>query len=64
MQLLWLATEKGNVDAEIQLADLYARGESVPKSCVQARILLKVAASANPALAQPKLSELDQSGCS
>ena len=64
VQLLWHATEKGNVDAEIQLADLYARGDSVPKSCVQARILLKAAATVNPSLAQPKLAELDDAGCS
>lgn len=63
VQLLWLATEKGNVDAELQLADLYLQGEAVQKSCVQARILLKAAATANPALAQPKLAELDASGC-
>jgi hypothetical protein len=63
VQLLWLATEKGNVDAELRLADLYARGDSVPKSCVQARILLKAAAVANPSAAQPKLVELDDSGC-
>jgi len=64
VQLLWLATEKGNIDAEIQLADLYASGENVPKSCVQARILLKAAEVANPSAAEPKLKELDQTGCS
>ncbi len=64
VQLLWLATEKGNVDAELQLADLYASGENVPKSCVQARILLKAAQVADPSAAEPKLKELDQTGCS
>ncbi len=64
VELLWLATEKGNVDAEIQLADLYATGEAVQKSCVQARILLKAAAASNPGVAKPKLDALDQSGCS
>lgn len=64
VQLLWLATEKGNVDAEVLLAGLYASGHNVPKSCVQARILLKAASATNPAAAKPKLSELDQSGCS
>jgi TPR repeat protein len=63
VQLLWMATEKGNVDAEIRLADMYAHGDNVPKSCTQARILLKAAATMNPALAQPKLSELNESGC-
>jgi hypothetical protein len=64
VQLLWLATEKGNVDAEIQLADLYIQGVAVQKSCVQARILLKAAATANPGAAQQKLDDLDKSGCS
>ena len=64
VQLLWLATEKGNVDAEIQLADLYTRGVAVQKSCVQARILLKAAVTANPAAARQKLDDLDKSGCS
>jgi PilZ domain len=63
VELLWLATEKGNVDAEIQLADLYTRGVAVPKSCVQARILLKAAASANPAAAKEKLDQLGQGDC-
>lgn len=64
IQLLWLATEKGNVDAEMELADLYARGDGVSKSCVQARILLKAASAVNAVAAQPKLDALDQSGCS
>jgi TPR repeat protein len=64
LQLLWLATEKGNVDAEMELADLYARGDGVAKSCVQARILLKAALAVNAPAAQPKLDALDQSGCS
>ena len=64
VQLLWLATEKGNVNAEIELADLYSRGVTVQKSCVQARILLKAAAAVNPEAAQQKLQDLDKSGCS
>jgi len=63
VELLWLATEKGNVDAEIQLADLYTRGVAVQKSCVQARILLKAAAAANPGAAQEKLQQLDSADC-
>jgi TPR repeat protein len=64
VELLWLATEKGSVDAELQLADLYTRGVAVPKSCVQARILLKAAYNANPAAAQQRLDEMDKAGCS
>jgi hypothetical protein len=63
VKLLWGATEKGNVDAEIQLADLYKDGIAVPKSCVQARILLKAAAAANPTAAQSKLDDLDKANC-
>jgi hypothetical protein len=64
VELLWLATERGNVDAEIQLADLYATGEAVQKSCVQARILLKAAAASNPGAAKAKIDALDHLGCS
>jgi PilZ domain len=63
VKLLWGATEKGNVDAEIQLADLYEDGIAVPKSCVQARILLKAAAATNPTAAQSKLDDLDKANC-
>lgn len=63
VKLLWGATEKGNVDAEIQLADLYKDGIAVPKSCVQARILLKAAAATDPAAAQSKLDDLDKANC-
>jgi hypothetical protein len=63
VKLLWGATQKGNVDAEIQLADLYKDGIAVPKSCVQARILLKAAAATNPTAAQSKLDDLDKANC-
>ena len=53
--LLWLAIEKGNTAAEVQLADLYLRGEVVPMNCNQARILLRAAHNANDsAVALPK----------
>jgi hypothetical protein len=32
VQLLWRATEKGNVNAELELADLYTRGVGVQKN--------------------------------
>ena len=41
VRLLWTAVQKGNVEAEITLADLYARGQGVRKSCGQARVLLR-----------------------
>ncbi|HUJ81881.1 MAG TPA: PilZ domain-containing protein, partial [Candidatus Acidoferrales bacterium] len=40
---LWMSVEKGNPAAEILLADLFARGDGVIKSCSQARVLLAAA---------------------
>jgi PilZ domain len=62
-QLLWLAIEKGSTAAEVDLAELYARGEGVPKNCEQARILLTAAFHENNARAGQELSELRQYGC-
>jgi hypothetical protein len=59
--LLWLAVQKGNSDAEVDLADLYARGAGVPRSCEQARVLLSAADKGANATARKKLSELDDS---
>ena len=56
--LLWLAVQKGNTDAEVDLADLYARGAGVPRSCEQARVLLTAADKGANARAGKKLSEL------
>ncbi len=41
---LWKATARGNPDAPVQLADLYIKGDGVPRSCEQALVLLKTAA--------------------
>ena len=41
---LWKATAKGNPDAPVRLADLYVKGDGVPRSCEQAMVLLKTAA--------------------
>ena len=41
---LWKATAKGNPDAPVMLADMYIRGDGVPRSCDQAVVLLKTAA--------------------
>ncbi len=41
---LWKATAKGNPDAPVLLADMYIKGEGVPRSCDQAVVLLKTAA--------------------
>ena len=37
---LWKATAKGNPDAPVRLADMYVKGDGVPRSCEQALVLL------------------------
>lgn len=62
-QLLWSAVEKGNLTAETTLANLYLRGEGVPKNCDQARVLLSAASDKGDPEAKRKLLELDHTGC-
>jgi hypothetical protein len=61
--LLWTAVGKGNIDAEIELAELYAHGDVLRKNCQQARILLKAAQARDNAVADRKLGQLPNSGC-
>jgi len=63
-RLLWAAVEKGNLAAEVMLADLYRTGRGVSRNCVQAKILLATAARKGSAEARKQLSELQQEGCS
>ena len=63
VRLLWVAVEKGNNGAEVALAELYRRGQGVPKNCDQARILLSAAARKGSAEAQKHLDELVREGC-
>lgn len=60
---LWAAVRKGNVSAEIVLADLYARGDGVRKNCDQARVLLRAAAERGSTLASRELAEMIRTGC-
>jgi hypothetical protein len=63
-QLLWLSVEKGNTRAELELADLYLRGNgTVPKNCQQARILLVAAQNNHNAEAGERLAHLEDYGC-
>ncbi len=62
-QLLWSAVKKGNLTAETTLANLYLRGEGVPKNCDQARVLLSAASDKGDPEAKRKLLELDRTGC-
>jgi hypothetical protein len=41
---LWVATSKGNLDAPVRLADMYAAGRGVRKDCEQATVLLRSSA--------------------
>jgi TPR repeat protein len=45
------------------LSDLYAKGDGVPKSCDQARLLLTVAARKGQAEAASRLQSLNAGGC-
>jgi TPR repeat protein len=40
---LWKAVKRGNVGAEVALADFYLQGKSVPQNCEQAHMLLQTA---------------------
>jgi hypothetical protein len=60
---LWKAVAKNNVPAVLLLADLYARGDGVPRSCDQARILLTAALKRGSTEADQKLRELQNSEC-
>jgi hypothetical protein len=59
---LWKATAKGNPDAPVLLADRYIRGDGVPRSCEQALVLLKTAATKENARARNRLASLYAAG--
>jgi hypothetical protein len=60
---LWKAVGKDNPRAALMLADLYAHGDGVSKSCDQARVLLGVAAGKGVSEAGPRLRNLETNGC-
>ena len=64
VKLLWTGVRKGNVPAEVTLADLYARGDGVARSCEQARVLLAAAVQKGSPEARRRLTQLKQQGCS
>lgn len=55
---LWKATAKGNPDAPVRLADMYVKGDGVPRSCEQALVLLKTAATKDNARARNRLAAM------
>jgi len=63
VQALWALVESGDTHAEVKLADHYARGDGVVKSCGQAKVLLNAAAKRGDLEAKRKLYELEQAGC-
>jgi hypothetical protein len=62
-KLLWKAVGKQNKTAILLLADLYERGDGVPKSCDQAEVLLVAASKKGSTAAANRLRELQSSGC-
>jgi hypothetical protein len=61
--LLWKAVGKQNATAAILLSGLYARGDGVPKSCDQARLLLVAATKHGSSQAAHQLRDLERRGC-
>ena len=60
---LWSEVSAGSIAAEVALAELYVRGDGVPRNCEQARVLLKVAAKSGDLQAAQDLRTLRQNGC-
>ncbi len=60
---LWKAIAKHNGNATVLLADLYLKGDGVPKNCDQARILLDSAALQGTKDAGERLRHLQAFGC-
>jgi hypothetical protein len=60
---LWTSVENGDTRAEVALAKRYVRGDGVPQSCAQARVLLEAAAKRGSAEAKQNIGELAQAGC-
>jgi TPR repeat protein len=60
---LWRAVAKQNTEATELLADLYLKGEVVPRNCEQARILLDAAARKGTKQAAERLRHLQDFGC-
>ena len=60
---LWMSVENGDTQAEVKLAGRYVRGDGVPQSCAQARVLLEAAVKRGSMEAKRRLDELPQAGC-
>ncbi len=62
-KLLWKAVSRQNTAAAVLLSNLYLRGDGVPRSCDQARLLLVAAAKRGSPLAAQQLRNLESQGC-
>ena len=62
-KLLWKAVRRQNDAAAVLLYDLYMRGDGVPRSCDQARLLLVAAAKRGARQATQQLRSLEFRGC-
>src|SRR5437660_7117294 len=62
-QQLWSAVEAGDSSAEAALAQLYLTGDGVPRSCEQARVLLRAASKKGNTAAGQQLRKLNNSAC-
>ena len=60
---LWKSIAKHNGPATLALADLYLKGDGVPKNCDQARVLLYSAARRGMTGAGERLRNLQAFGC-
>jgi zinc ribbon protein/Sel1 repeat-containing protein len=59
---LWKAMAKGNPDAPVRLANMYVKGDGVPRSCEQALVLLQAAANKGDARARSRLATMYNDG--
>jgi hypothetical protein len=59
---LWKATSRGNPVAPVRLAEMYIKGQGVPRSCEQALVLLRSAATKENAPARNRLAALYANG--
>lgn len=62
-QAFWNAVGRGDVNAEVALAELYMNGDGVSRSCEQARVLLGAAAEKGNGDAARLLEHIRKVGC-
>jgi hypothetical protein len=60
---LWSAIGAGDDSAEVPLAELYLNGDGVPRSCEQARVLLRAASKKGNIEAMQQLRQLGKKTC-